>query len=53
LTADRLANAISIAVTDAKMKQSASSFGQSIRAENGIRNAIEVIRKYIGNPETG
>ena len=48
LTADRLANAISIAVTNSDMKQRASSYGAAIRAEDGTGNAIEVIKRYFG-----
>jgi sterol 3beta-glucosyltransferase len=48
LTADRLANAIRVAVTDSAMKQRASSYGRAIRAENGVANAVEIIRQYVG-----
>ena len=53
LTADRLANAIKIAVTDSNMKQRAHSYGAAIRAENGIGNAVKIIQQYLGNPRTG
>ena len=48
LTADRLADAIRIAVTDPVMRQRASSCGQGIRAEDGVGNAVKVIRRYFG-----
>jgi UDP:flavonoid glycosyltransferase YjiC (YdhE family) len=51
LTADRLADAIKIAVTDSEMKQRSKSYGQAIRAETGISNAIKIIQYYIGNPQ--
>lgn len=50
LTADRLADAIRMAVTDPRMKQRASSLGQAIRAENGIGNAVRIIQRYLGEP---
>ena len=51
LTADRLADAIKIAVTDSEIKQRSKSYGQAIRAETGISNAIKIIQYYIGNPQ--
>jgi UDP:flavonoid glycosyltransferase YjiC (YdhE family) len=51
LTADRLAEAIRIAVTDLDIKQRASAHGEAIRAENGIGNAVKIIQRYFG--ETG
>ncbi len=50
LTADRLADAIKIAVTDQGMKQRAISCGVAIRAENGTDNAVKFVRRYIGEP---
>ena len=50
LTADRLAEAIRISVTDAGMKQRANSCGAAIRAENGIGSAVEIIKQYFGEP---
>ena len=46
LTADRLAHAIRIAVTDPGMKQRANSCGEAIRAEDGIGNAVKIIQRY-------
>jgi sterol 3beta-glucosyltransferase len=53
LTADRLAEAISTAVTDKGMRERAKSIGQAIRAEDGTGNAVNVIRRYLGEPVTG
>jgi sterol 3beta-glucosyltransferase len=50
LTADRLARAIKIAVTDRDMQQRAHSRAEAIRAENGVGNAVQVIRRYFGEP---
>jgi sterol 3beta-glucosyltransferase len=52
LTADRLANAIRIAVTDPGIRQRAISCGEAIRAEDGTGNAVEIIKQYVGNPRT-
>jgi len=51
LTADCLANAIKIAVSDANIKQRANSYGEVIRAEDGVGNAIKTIKQYFGKPE--
>lgn len=53
LTADRLAYAIRIAVTDPSMRQRANSCGEAIRAENGIGNAVKIIKRYFGEPGAG
>ena len=53
LTADRLAAAIRIAVTDTDMKQRARSYGEAIRAENGSGNAVKIIQRYFGEPQAG
>lgn len=50
LTADRLAHAIRIAVTDHGMRQRASSYAEAIRGEDGMGNAVSVIRRYFGDP---
>jgi UDP:flavonoid glycosyltransferase YjiC (YdhE family) len=44
-TADRLAQAIEIAVTDRAMRQRAADLGATIRSEDGIARAIEVINQ--------
>ncbi len=51
LTAERLAEAIRIAVTDADMKQRAHSCGEAIRAEDGIGRAVKIIQRTIGEPK--
>jgi UDP:flavonoid glycosyltransferase YjiC (YdhE family) len=51
LTADRLAKAIQMAVKDSQMKQRASSYGANIRAENGVGNAVKIVKRYLGDPE--
>ena len=48
LTADKLANAIRLATTDPKMKARATMLGQAIRAEDGIGNAVNTIKQYLG-----
>jgi sterol 3beta-glucosyltransferase len=50
LTADRLAQAIDSVVTDPGMRRRASSCGKAIRAEDGVGNAVAVIRRYFGAP---
>lgn len=50
LTAERLAGAIKIAVTNSGMKQRAQSCGETIRAENGIDSAVKIIERYFGEP---
>jgi UDP:flavonoid glycosyltransferase YjiC (YdhE family) len=46
LTADKLAQAIDIAVNDTAMRARAAAFGEKIRAENGIARAVDVIERY-------
>jgi sterol 3beta-glucosyltransferase len=48
LTADRLADAIRIAVTDPGVKRRADALGAAIRAENGIGTAVKIIKGYFG-----
>ena len=48
LTAGKLAQAIQIAVTDDAMRRRAAGFGEKIRAENGIANAVEIIERHAG-----
>lgn len=43
LTADNLAAAITQAVSDSAMRQKAESIGSALRAEDGVRAAVEVI----------
>jgi sterol 3beta-glucosyltransferase len=53
LTADRLAHAIRVAVTDPGMRQRANALGTAIRAENGVRNAVRIVKRYFGEPRSG
>jgi UDP:flavonoid glycosyltransferase YjiC (YdhE family) len=53
LTADRLASAISTAVTDPDMRQRARACGAAVRAQDGIGNAVEIVRRYVGDPRSG
>jgi UDP:flavonoid glycosyltransferase YjiC (YdhE family) len=46
LTADNLAQAIRTAVTDVSMRQRAAELGATIRAEDGIRVAVEAIHSF-------
>ena len=46
LTADRLAEAIQIAVSDQTMRKKAARLGQLIRKEDGIANAVAVVEQY-------
>ena len=48
LTADALANAIHIAVTDRNMRERACAIGKAIRAEDGIGNAVKIVGQYLG-----
>lgn len=45
LTAERLANAIQIAVSDATMQQRAAELGAKIQAEDGVARAVEIINQ--------
>jgi UDP:flavonoid glycosyltransferase YjiC (YdhE family) len=47
LTADRLAEAIHLAVSDPGMRQRAQSLGAAIRAEDGPGNAVRIIRQAL------
>ena len=48
LTADRLAHAIDAAVTRPAIKQRAADLGEAIRAEDGVGNAVSVVKQYLG-----
>jgi UDP:flavonoid glycosyltransferase YjiC (YdhE family) len=50
LTSDRLAHAISVAVTNPAMKHRASTCGATVRTEDGIGNAVSIIRRHLGEP---
>ncbi len=47
LSRDRLAQAITRAVSDAQMRQQAAEVGAKIQAENGVAAAVEVIQRRI------
>jgi sterol 3beta-glucosyltransferase len=49
LTADKLAAAITAAVTDSSMIEKADGIGEQIRAEDGIGNAVRIIEKIVGS----
>lgn len=48
LTADKLAAAIRTAVTDASIEQRAAALGEAIRAEDGVGNAVKIIKEHLG-----
>ena len=48
LTVDKLADAIHTATTDALMKKQAEEIGKAIRAEDGLGNAVKIVRDYVG-----
>jgi sterol 3beta-glucosyltransferase len=43
LTSERLAAAITIAITDQNMRARATALGERIRAEDGVAQTIEII----------
>lgn len=48
LTARRLADAITRAITDEDMKQRAIALGEKIHAEDGVARAVEIVNRYVG-----
>jgi sterol 3beta-glucosyltransferase len=48
LTADKLAHAIRVAVTHPRIKQRAAALGEAIRAEDGVGNAVNIVKQYLG-----
>jgi sterol 3beta-glucosyltransferase len=50
LTVDLLTDAICTAVTDKGMRQRAEEIGEQIRSENGVGNAVGIIRREKGVP---
>jgi len=51
LTAERLAHAISVAVTDDSIRKRAAELGETIRAEDGVGNAVRIFNQMIdGSP---
>ncbi len=49
LTADALAQAIRVAMTDEGMKRRAHKLGQQLRAEDGLETAVQLISTYVTN----
>jgi len=47
LTADRLAHAMRLAVTDESIHKRAAALGQTIRAEDGVGNAVRVFNQVV------
>ena len=54
LSPERLAAAITTALTDPSIRQNAAAMGEKIRAENGVQRAVEMITRYLaaGQPAT-
>lgn len=48
LNADKLAGAILSAVNDTKLRSQAEEIGRAIRAQDGIGNAVQVVRQSLG-----
>lgn len=48
LTANRLAQAIRAAVTDEATRERAAALGETIRAEDGVGNAVRIFNRFIG-----
>ena len=48
LTAERLANAITQAVSDQAMRQRATALGGEIRSEDSVADAVRIICQYMG-----
>jgi UDP:flavonoid glycosyltransferase YjiC (YdhE family) len=53
VTVENLAPAINTAATDSSMRQRASELAAAIRAEDGIRVAVEAIRNYCDRKAAG
>ncbi len=47
LSAERLAEAIRVATTDAPMRQRAKALGEKVRAEGGVQQAVEIVHRYV------
>lgn len=48
LTTDKLAEAIERVTSDPKMRRRAESIGRLIRSEDGVGNAVQVVKQYLG-----
>jgi UDP:flavonoid glycosyltransferase YjiC (YdhE family) len=53
LTADALAEAIDMAVTDNAMRERARACGERIRAEDGVGRAVAIVKRTFGEPFAG
>jgi UDP:flavonoid glycosyltransferase YjiC (YdhE family) len=51
LTVEGLTRAIRLAATDPALRQRAKSLGAAIRSENGVEQAIEIVKDYFGQPD--
>lgn len=47
LTSFKLANAIRVAVQDDRLRSRAASLGATIRAEDGVKTAVDLIKSYL------
>jgi sterol 3beta-glucosyltransferase len=52
LTAERLAHAISVAVTDESIRKRTAELGETIRAEDGVENAVRIVNQTLGGSPT-
>ncbi len=50
LTSDRLATAIRVSLEDSKLRKKCQEVSKTIRAEDGVAQAIEIISRLVGNP---
>jgi sterol 3beta-glucosyltransferase len=50
LTAARLAEAISSAVTDERIRSRAAEYGRAVSRETGLENAVNLVSAYVGEP---
>jgi UDP:flavonoid glycosyltransferase YjiC (YdhE family) len=51
LSAERLASALRVMVTDTTMRARAAELGAALRTEDGIGAAVTLIRQYAGAPK--
>ena len=51
LTVERLASAIRAATTDKALRRRAADLGASLRAEDGVARAVEIVERYLGLPQ--
>jgi sterol 3beta-glucosyltransferase len=47
LTAERLAHALRLAVSDEAMRDRASALGEQVRAEDGVARAVEAFHRFL------